>query len=273
VVDFFATYDALLERWPVTVSPVDIPSAYGTTRVIVCGPEEGSPLLLLSTWRATATIWYANVGDLARTHRVFAVDHVGHSVFDGKPFADVDDLMTWLDGLLDGLGLESTALCGHSYGSWMALSYALHAPERVSRLALLDPADCFTTLRLPYRLRAVPLMLGPNRRRVRSFLTWETGGRPLDPDWLTVTALESERPGPRLVFPRRPAPERFAGFAIPTLVVLAGQSKAIDIRRTESAARRLIPDVEIVVLPDATHHSIPMVDAGTLNQALLGFLG
>jgi pimeloyl-ACP methyl ester carboxylesterase len=272
VVDFFAAYDALLERWPVNRSSIDVASAYGTTRVVACGPEEGSPLVLLSTWRATATIWYANVSDLARTHRVFAVDHMGRSAFDGKPFSSVDDLMAWLDGLLDGLGLESTALCGHSYGSWLALNYALHAPERISRLALLDPTDCFSTLRLGYRLHAVPLMLGPNGRRVRAFLTWETGGR-LDPDWLTVTALESERPGPKLVWPRRPAPERFAGFAVPTLVVLAEHSKAIDIRQTAAAARRLIPGVEVVELPGATHHSIPMIDAGPLNRSLLEFLG
>ena len=29
-------------------------------------------------------------------------------------------------GLLDRLGLEAAAFCGHSYGAWLALSYALH---------------------------------------------------------------------------------------------------------------------------------------------------
>ncbi len=32
-VEFFAAYDAVLARWPVPVDPVDVPSAYGTTRV------------------------------------------------------------------------------------------------------------------------------------------------------------------------------------------------------------------------------------------------
>jgi pimeloyl-ACP methyl ester carboxylesterase len=27
---------------------------------------------------------------------------------------------------------------GHSYGGWLSLAYAAHAPQRVSRLALLD---------------------------------------------------------------------------------------------------------------------------------------
>ena len=38
--------------------------------------------------------------------------------------------MSWLDDVLDQLGLNAAAFCGHSYGSWLALSYALHAPAR-----------------------------------------------------------------------------------------------------------------------------------------------
>ncbi|OLB65670.1 MAG: hypothetical protein AUI10_05680 [Actinobacteria bacterium 13_2_20CM_2_72_6] len=45
--DFLAAYDALLRRWPVPVEPVEVPSAYGTTRVNVCGPVDGEPLVLL----------------------------------------------------------------------------------------------------------------------------------------------------------------------------------------------------------------------------------
>ncbi|MFI1729404.1 alpha/beta fold hydrolase [Streptomyces acidicola] len=50
--------------------------------------------------------------------------------------------------LLDGLGVGPTALCGHSYGAWIALHHALHhalhAPDQVRRLALLDPTGLAT---------------------------------------------------------------------------------------------------------------------------------
>ncbi|MFF0516367.1 alpha/beta fold hydrolase [Streptomyces sp. NPDC004250] len=42
----------------------------------------------------------------------------------------VADLAGWLDALLDGLGIRAAALGGHPYGAWIALSYALHAPDR-----------------------------------------------------------------------------------------------------------------------------------------------
>jgi pimeloyl-ACP methyl ester carboxylesterase len=54
----------------------------------------------------------------------------------------------------------SADLCGHSYGGWLALRYALHSPQRARRLALLDPAMCFTGTRLSYRLHAVPFRPG-----------------------------------------------------------------------------------------------------------------
>jgi pimeloyl-ACP methyl ester carboxylesterase len=218
-------------------------------------------------------VWFANVGALAGTHRVFAIDHGGRSVLDGKPFSSVDDLMTWLDSVFAGLDLDRAAICGHSYGSWIALRYAVRDPQRVSRLALLDPTDCFASLSPSYRLRAVPLILRPNGKRLRAFYAWETGGAPLDPDWLTLAALEAERPRPRIVLPRPVTAGQLAGFTVPTLVVLAGQGRAHDIRRVEAAARELLPRVEVVIQPGTTHHTMPMADADTLNRTLLGFLG
>jgi len=272
--DYLAAYDAVLAQWPVPVSPVDVPSAYGTTRVNVCGPADGAPLVLLHGGGATSTVWFANVGDLTRTHRVYAVDRSGRSVLDGAPFRTVDDLMGWLDAVLDGLGLGvGAALCGHSYGGWMALRYALHAPHRVHRLAVLDSTDCFGGMRLTYRLRAVPLLVRPSAQRMRSFLAWETRGARLDPAWLSVMALGVEQPGPRLVLPRRPADERFAGFSVPTLLVLAGRSRSHNIRKVEANARRLVPHIVTAVLPDATHHTIPTENAPALNRVLCDFLG
>jgi len=74
---FFAAYDAVLTRWPVSIEAVDVPSRYGTTHVQVCGPPEGTPLVLLHGGGATSTVWFANVEALTCTHRVFAVDQLG----------------------------------------------------------------------------------------------------------------------------------------------------------------------------------------------------
>jgi len=90
-------------------------------------------------------------GGLARSHRVIAVDPPGQPAACGpssRPPRTAAELADWLDQVLDGLALNRAALIGHCYGAWLALRYALHAPQRVSRLVLLDPTDCFAPLSL-----------------------------------------------------------------------------------------------------------------------------
>lgn len=65
--------------------------------------------------------------------------------------------IAWLDGLPDALGLEATALGGHSGGAMWALWYALARPERVKRLVLIaPPAVAKARLALPIRLMGTP---------------------------------------------------------------------------------------------------------------------
>jgi len=273
--EFLAVYDAVLARWPVDVQSVDVPSAYGTTRVQVCGPEDGPPLVLLHAGGATSTVWFANAADLARTHRVYALDQIGspgHSIHDGRAISALDDLMDWLDAVFGGLGIDTAALCGHSYGGWLALNYALHAPHRVSALALLDPTDCFAGLALNYRLRAVPLFVAPSRRRMRAFLDWETGGRHLDDAWLDLIALGAELPRSKIVMPRQPAAAALRAVTIPTLILLAEDSKAHDVHRVARNSRTLLPHASIDLLAGASHHTVPTGAPERLNDKLTRFL-
>jgi pimeloyl-ACP methyl ester carboxylesterase len=268
-------YDAVLAQWPVAVESADLQSPYGTTHVNICGPRDGAPLLLLHSRGATSTVWFANVAALSQAHRVYAVDTIGdagRSVHSGRPVDNLAAFMDWLDRLLGALNLDSVSLGGHSYGSWLALNYALHAPSRVRRLVLLDPTDCFTGLRLSYRLRAVPLFVRPSVERVRAFLKWEAAGMPIDPAWLTLMSLSAEVPAADVVMPRRPAPDRLRTLTAPTLLLLAEKSRAHDIRKVANIARESMPHLVTAVLPGVSHHTVPTEHARHLNRELQQFL-
>ena len=272
-VDFLRAYDALLARWPVPVEPVDVPSAYGTTRVNVCGPADGEPLVLLHGGGATSTVWFGVVGELTRRYRVYAPDQpgaAGRSVATGTPFAAPGDLMAWLVGLFDHFGLRRAYVAGHSYGSWLTLSLALHAPDRVARLALLDPTSSFAGLSPSYVLHAVPVLTRPTADRARAFLRWETGGAVIDPGWVDVYALGAEQPQWKVVMPRRPSPRQLLACQVPALVLMAERSRSHDVRRVEARARKLLR-ARTETLPGATHHTIPAVDADRIARELLAF--
>ncbi|WP_405893047.1 alpha/beta fold hydrolase [Streptomyces sp. NBC_00104] len=276
---FLAAYDAVLDHWPVPVDRMDLASVYGTTRVIACGPVDGEPLVLLHGGGATSAVWFANVADLSRTRRVYAVDRIGEagrSLRGGRPVRSVDDLLDWLDGVLDG-GLDGSGpsrvdLCGHSYGGWIALTYALRTPQRVRKLALLDPTQCFAGYRAEYLLRALPLLIRATSRRARAFLAWETHGAEVDPAWLELYGLAAEFPRTKVVVGKRPTSRQLGSSTTPTLVLLAGDSRAHDVRRVEAAARLHLPHVETAVLPGLSHHGVPFTRAASLNSKVLDFL-
>jgi len=271
---FDSAYQAAISRWPVPVTSVKVVTGYGATHVLAGGAKD-APVVLLPGGGATATAWRAVAGGLSGSHRVIAVDPVGQpglSSPGGRPLNTAADLAGWLDQVLDALAIQRAALIGHSYGAWMALRYALHAPGRISRLVLLDPTDCFAPLRLRYRLRAIPLLARPAARRMRRFLAWETRGRPLDELWLAVAAAGSDLGRMNIVMPRRPPPGQLAGLRRAVLVIVAGQSRAHDPERVARHAQDCLPEVTTVRLPQASHHSIPTEDAHELLRHIAPFL-
>ncbi|WP_369358716.1 alpha/beta fold hydrolase [Streptomyces sp. cg2] len=290
---FRVAYEEALRLWPVAVEPVDVETEFGVTRVNACGPVDGPPLVLLSGGGTTSAGWYARAGGLARTHRVHAVDLMGGpglSVPGGRALRRPADLAAWLDGVLAALGVERAALLGHSYGGWIALSYAVHAATgvppcssracgKVERLVLLDPTQCFGGFRMPYLVRAVPLLVAPGEAAARRFLAWESRGGPgVAPEVVRLMGVGGRefrgwRPvtGPRPVV-GRPGADRLGDLARRTLVVLAGRSRAHDARRVAEAAGRMLAGARVVTVPGVGHHALPELRSAVLERELSGFL-
>jgi pimeloyl-ACP methyl ester carboxylesterase len=270
---FDLAYDELRARWPESTEERDVATPYGRARVHVYGPADGSPLVLLPGGSATGLVWFANAPAFGERYRVHAVDllgDAGRTERRGAPLKSADDLMAWLDALLDGLGLARTHLCGHSYGALLAVRYALHAPQRVDRLALVDPTQVFAGFRPDYLLRALPTLIRPSEARARAFLAWETADIHLDETWQRLYALATTVPGRKLIAGGRP---RTADLRMPVLVLLAEQSRAHHAAKVADRARRTLLHGDVALLPGATHHSLPLTAPKQLNGQLMDFLG
>jgi pimeloyl-ACP methyl ester carboxylesterase len=270
---FLQRYDAVMAKWPVPHQGVDVDSRFGRTHVNVCGAEDGPPVVLLPGGRSTSAVWYATVGALAPTHRVYAIDTLGdagRSVASGEPLRSIDAVTAWLDATLDGLGITSAAFAGHSLGAYFATRYAMHAPDRVERLALFDPTSCFTGNRAACMVRAIPLLIGRGRDRYRRFLLWETAGRPVDPVFLD---LWSGRFGGAItgVYPKRPSVGELAALTLPLLVFTASESRQNDAKKL-TAAVTAHPGAQVVEIAGASHFMLPQEFPEQVNPALAAFL-
>jgi pimeloyl-ACP methyl ester carboxylesterase len=207
---------------------------------------------------------------------VYAIDlpgDAGRSVADGARLKGEAAWMAWLDETLGQLGLREIAVGGHSLGAWLAIRFAVHAPERVRRLVLLDPTDCLSPTSLIFRLRAVPLLVLGGEQRKRSFHQWETGGRAVDPEFLALWA--GRFGGPRngsLVWPKRPSAADLARLGMPVLVFAAAASRQNDAAVLVRRAGELLPDARVVTVPDASHFMLPQECPEVINPALAKFL-
>jgi pimeloyl-ACP methyl ester carboxylesterase len=275
---FEAAYDKVLAKWPADREALRVPTPFGITHVNACGPADAPPLVLLpGGGGATSASWYAQAAHLARTRRVLAVDLIG-APGRSEPAADrhprtVADLAAWLDALLDGLCVTRADFGGHSYGAWTALHYALRAPDRMRRLFLLDPTQCFAGFKAAYLLHALPMLLRPTPARVRAFLEWETGEVVLDPDWLRLQEAAAGFPTARPVTGPRPAPDVLRALTTPVLLLMAANSRTHDTYEVTAQAGELLPRAEIDVVPGVSHHALPQSAPPELARRLSEFLG
>jgi pimeloyl-ACP methyl ester carboxylesterase len=288
--EYMAAYEASMKLWPVTYEPIDITGRYGRTHLVAAGPKGAPALVLLHADFMSLTMWAANIADLSRDHRVYAVDVMGQpgkSVPD-KPLRTRDDAAAWITEVLDGLELRKPTLGGMSYGGWFSLNYAIRAPARLERLILLSPGGSFLPERLSFYLLGLPAtvfsFLPQGLLFDRFFHAFALEENLRDPIVRTVmdrvgqqTYLglkhfsvwknwQSQNIEPH-VFPD----EELRGMHVPTLLLIGQQESLYDPVAALERARKLIPDLESGLIPQATH-GMTQEQHELVDKRILAFL-
>jgi pimeloyl-ACP methyl ester carboxylesterase len=129
---------ALLARYAPETQIRRIRWSQGETQVLELGT--GAPLLYVHGGLSTAVELAPILRALATNHRVLAVDRPGHGLADPFDYHGVDLLdhgRTFLRGVVDGLELPTVDVVANSMGAFFSVAFAIDAPGRVSRLALV----------------------------------------------------------------------------------------------------------------------------------------
>lgn len=158
------------------------------------GPRDAPVVVLLHGLGATNVSMLPVLAELARDHRVIAVDLPGFGE-SAKPRGSYSFqwFAEWLAAFLDVLGVDRASLIGNSMGGRIALETGLHAPHKVDRLVLLAPSMAWLAFRhfvpivrlLRPELAVLPLRLPRSQvmRGLRMIFA--------DPDRLPVTWLDA----------------------------------------------------------------------------------
>jgi pimeloyl-ACP methyl ester carboxylesterase len=255
---FLAAYDAALKLWPVPYEEMDVPTPFGMTHVVVSGPKDAPPLVLLHGYWATSTMWAPNIADFSKDYLVYAIDVMGQpsKSIPGEPIRDAADYAAWLTATLDALHLDCVCLVGMSFGGWLALNYAVAAPARLRKLVLLSPGGFLPMVR-QFSLRGLLMVAVPTRFTVNSFMRWlgltATNARPVLE--LMYRGLKHFRVPPETarVMPTVFSDDELRMMRVPTLLLI-GDHEVISAPATALArAQRLIPHLEGELVPHCRH--------------------
>ncbi|HEV2778465.1 MAG TPA: alpha/beta fold hydrolase [Actinophytocola sp.] len=264
-------YRELLDSWPVRHERRHVQTRQGDTFVVVSGPQEAPPVLLLHGSTTNAVMWMGDVVTWARDFRVYAVDVIGEPGLSApaRPPLGSDAYAGWLDDVLAGLGLSTVSIVGASLGGWLAVDYATRRPDRVERLALLCPGGIG---RQKYGVLLLVLLLLPfgkwgRRTALRLYL-----GRPQEtaPTPQLAKYLEFMQLVQRHFRPRRGLPvfddATLRRLTMPTLVIAGEKDAVLDSADTQRRLTATAPHATVHLLPGVGH--FPAGQAAPIHEFL-----
>lgn len=257
------------------------------------GPET---LLLIHGLAGNAGFWRYNIAELARQHRVIAVDLPGYgrSQKDASYAYDMVFYAETLSRLMNELGIRQVVPVGHSMGGQIAMTLALRHPEQVSRLVLAAPAGVeafrqgegqWLASALTIRsIREVPED-GIRRNLGMNFYNWNSRW-----EWMVEERARMARSADMDHFAHavvrsvsgmldQPTTARLAQLTQPALIIYGRYDGLIpnpylhpgrtaDVFRRGAEAMRSATLVEL----DRTGHMLMIESADAFNQAVLDYL-
>jgi pimeloyl-ACP methyl ester carboxylesterase len=232
----------------------------------------GPPVVLLHGWPTSSFLWRNIMPAIARSNRVVAIDMPGFGGSDKPADAsyDFDFFEPALDGFLEALEIDETALAVHDLGGPVGVHWAIHRPERLTKLALLN------TLLYPEFSEAVmEFVKAASTPGLREQLTSPDGLEAAlrlglaDEANLTDEALAAVREPFQTDESRRALaragigvrPEGFVEIArllpsldVPVRIVYGERDRILpDVAETMAHVKRDLPQAVVTALPDCGH--------------------
>ncbi len=254
-------YERLLAATPQARSH-RVPTRFGETHMLIAGPEDAPPLVVLHGAMANSALAIREGHPLLDRFRVHVVDVIGQSVksADVRLRFDNDDYADWLLDVLDALALPKAHVYAASMGAFIARKLAERAPERIDRLVLLVPAG----------IASGPLLEGITQAGIPLFLFKTMGSRSalkklIDSMLTTPDQALEEYFGHAMTHyklditvPPLGKPEALARFDRPTLILVADGDIYFAGPKLLERAKTLFPHSTIEVLAGSKH--VPATD-------------
>ena len=267
-------YENRMAQWPVPYESRYINTQYGKVFIIISGPEDAPPILLLHASAMGSWSWLYNIKGLNKYYCTYAIDTIGdagRSVLadienypnDGKALAEL------YTEIMDTLGVQKACFMGASQGGFIATNMAFYAPERVERLILCGPMG-YTGTNISV-LRILFTTMFPVKPIQKGATRWAFGNDPevnkAVGDWFSLIL---EGVISRQARPQPFTKEQLQSLKVPVLLLLGKRDGLVGNPENAKKFVQDIPDVQVEMLD--TGHLISAERPDQFNKLVIDFI-
>lgn len=220
---------------------LDLPD--GEMQAVESGAGKGRPIVLLHCFTCAIDWWDGVRPRLARTHRVIALDMLGHggSEKPGSGYTPENNAKLVAEAMRR-LGVSDAVVVGHSMGGSIAVALAEAEPELVDRVVIVDmpPDNSYGNLGLIAALAFQPV-LGEALWTIKPDFSVRDGLQVAfapgydvpdafveDVKRLTYTAYDGSHAGTEAFLDEEPLDQRMAASGQPLLVLMGAEEQTVN---------------------------------------------
>ncbi len=273
---YFEAYDKVLDKWNVAYQELYIPTSHGFAHVIVSGPKDGVPIVLLHGMNASSTMWYPNVKAMTEEYRIFAIDLLNEpgKSYKTSDFKNIEGITTWYQEVFWALKLDSFHLIGASRGGWFAVDLALKSKRDIRSLVLLSPAQTFSWIPPSSGLlkNIVNVFSSKDKKVEMTLETMSSNVDNIEPKYKEQFFMSHKNDSlKKFMMQMTPfANSELQNLKMPTLVLI-GDDDIINSKKTIRLTERHLSQGKGEVIPDAGHF-LSVDQANIVNVKILDFL-
>ncbi|AIQ52521.1 alpha/beta fold hydrolase [Paenibacillus sp. FSL R7-0331] len=269
-------YNNTLQLWKVQVESKYIATSFGDIHVLVAGPEDAEPMVLLHGFGFSSTVWLDNIEAVSTCYRVYAIDFPGdiNKSISTRPIKSKEECAAWFAEVLDGLDIDRVHVCGHSFGGFIALVLAARLSSRIQKIIALAPGASLQPQSKAFFIRSLFAGLMPTTTRLTKLMDYMTGkGNSVNETIKNqfITGMQHALPRTRL-FVSCLNDDELQLISNPVLLIIGDQDIQYNVNRAVERANKLIHNIEASIIP-RTGHGLPLERPELVNGLILDFLG
>lgn len=246
-------------KFPLTEQTIQ--TSFGKTGLLIGGPENSPPLVLLHEAYTSSSHILKEYQGLLNHYRIFSLDIIGQSVMseDTRLAVNNNDYGKWVVEIMDTLNLPEASILGVSWGGFVALRTASIASHRIKRLILITPAGIIHGNAM-LGLSKIGLPMGHFRKKpcfsnlvhcARNVLT------SLNDDWLPYFGDAILHYTPEIRAPGIVSLNEFHNAKFPVMVIGAENDFSFPGQILVNQSRKIFPGLKVAEVVPNSQHILP----------------